>query len=153
MMHISNMLYTLDACFTLKIYKMKNYKLIDLIGQNVISIGLNMKNKKVISKGVILFDSYPVLLSGGIKIKIMNTEDLEIKNKVDVIVQKTLEGFLVPNSNTRQTLDAKEKTLLSLKRTKESLRLLTQELKIDETPQTFTYVVEAIRILEEDLKP
>jgi hypothetical protein len=83
----------------------------------------------------------------------MNTEDLEIKNKVDVIVQKTLEGFLVPNSNTRQTLDAKEKTLLSLKRTKESLRLLTQELKIDETPQTFTYVVEAIRILEEDLKP
>lgn len=60
--------------------------------------------------------------------------------------------FSVVNPNTRQLLDAKEKALASLKSSLEYLRVLTIECNIEEPPQIYKDVREAIRILENDVK-
>ena len=69
------------------------------------------------------------------------------------IVEDTTRMFLVDNPNTRQLLDAKEKALISLKSTLKALRELTRECNIEEVPSIFKDVIEAIEILENDVKP
>lgn len=68
------------------------------------------------------------------------------------IESDTTQLFSVVNPNTRQLLDAKEKALASLKNTLQYLRVLTRECSIEEPPQIYKDVQEAIRILENDVK-
>lgn len=68
------------------------------------------------------------------------------------IVEDTTCMFLVDNPNTRQLLDAKEKALASLRSTLGLMRILTRDCSIEEPPQIYKDVREAIRILEDDVK-
>lgn len=68
------------------------------------------------------------------------------------IVENTTQSFSVVNPNTRQLLDAKEKALVSLKSTLDCLRVLTIECNIEEPPQIYKDVREAIELLKNDIK-
>lgn len=68
------------------------------------------------------------------------------------IVEDTLQLFLKVDANTVQLLDAKTKSLTSLRSTLKYLRILTVEHNIEEVPSIFEDVREAIKILESDVK-
>jgi hypothetical protein len=68
------------------------------------------------------------------------------------IVADTTELFSVSNPNTRQLLDAKEKALVSLKSSLSLMRVLTRDLNVEEPPQIYKDIREAVKILENDVK-